>query len=144
MPTYYVHKICSLEIPLLEFVPLQHLAIEEFRILRTGLLIPPRTPLGFGYPLCVLHSSITQALFHAWNALGVHLSEPFSGLKAEKPFGFSLLLCSLCFRELPSFYKVGITGNCCFEALLLKPSGSCIGSFYTAVVSPLLSQGFFL
>jgi hypothetical protein len=64
IPTYYVHTICSLENPLLEFSSLQHLGKGKFHgiSLAKGLF---RTPAGFDYPLGVHHFPIPQALFHA-------------------------------------------------------------------------------
>jgi hypothetical protein len=64
IPTYYVHKICSLENPLLGFSSLQHLGKGKFlRISLAKSLL--KTLAGFGYPLSVPHFPIPQALFHA-------------------------------------------------------------------------------
>lgn len=50
---------------------------------RTGLRFLSRAPLGFVYPPCAPRASIPQALFHAWNARGVPLTEPFALSEAE-------------------------------------------------------------
>lgn len=50
---------------------------------RTGLRFLSRAPLGFVYPPCAPCASIPQALFHAWNAPGVPLTEPFALSEAD-------------------------------------------------------------
>lgn len=81
----YQCRMCTysilLEDPLLEFPPLQH--IDTKALLWTGLRFLSRAPLGFGYPPCAPRASVPQALFHAWNARGVPLTEPFALSEAE-------------------------------------------------------------
>lgn len=77
--------------------------------IRTGVRSLPRTPLGFVYPLCVHCAWVPQAFFHAWNAHGIPLTEPFAVPEADvlsdlfTPVPFILFPSSILLgRSLPA------------------------------------------
>lgn len=94
--THCVHTKCSLKNPLLGFSPLQHFSKGKFHRINFATS-SSRTLAGFDYPLSVRHFPFPQALFHAWSAHGVTLTELFALLKALT-FSSSLLPCPLFFN----------------------------------------------
>lgn len=102
---------------------------------------PTQTFAGFGYPLNVLHRLTPQALFHAWNAHGVPLTELCTCLEASALYELAAPV-RFIFREIAvSRGNSKSPRNSRYEALFLKKSSTKIKviSFHSSLV---LSQGY--